>query len=70
MQMSPDEEEDMEPDEEEDVEHAVMEQMSRHADRLIALAPDNPASHEIKAYVVLSQQTHAASVGLVLQAAK
>lgn len=63
LQMSPGKEE-------EELEPAVIKQMSRHADRLIALQPDNPASHEIMAYVVLIQQSQAASIDNILQAAK
>lgn len=57
-------------DEEKGLEPALVENLTRHAKRLIALAPDNPASHEIMALVVLRRQTRAESDDIILEAIK
>ena len=31
----------------------VLSEAQRHAERLVNIAPDNPASHELKSYVVM-----------------
>lgn len=31
----------------------ILAEAKRHADRLVSLAPDNPASYEIKSYVLM-----------------
>lgn len=38
------------------MEDEVAAQAVRHADRLIKLAPDNPASYEFRAYTVMHSQ--------------
>ena len=55
---------------EEVLDPAVGEQLMRHALRLVALAPDNPASHEIMCYAVLRCQAKDGSVGVIREAAK
>ena len=57
-------------DHEKGLEPALVEKLTRHAKRLIALAPDNPASHEIMSLVVLRRQNRAESIDVILEATR